>query len=271
MKKTLLFPLCALVLAGCSAPDARHTNAATAQASCCSTLQQITPLTFGQKSHLTVEITRATPLVRLHDTLYHASVIKLPGSVAPQEATLTLPLTNERFLAVKVEVYSADWQRLQQLALKDFRYQQPDALHDHQMAARLALNTPQAAWLVVYADSSQQPDRQQLLPDSTLYAEKSHTVPLLEQAQYAPFSDQGALTISLQNGQQTLSEKVQAWVEPDATPEPAWNDMVRHYQQAITRALQQHNYREAAEIAGRAQQAGYQGASAFLVEQMKKR
>jgi maltose operon protein len=229
----------------------------------------MTPLTFSQKSRLTVEINHATPLVRLHDAPRHASVIKLPARGGPHEALLTLPLTDERFLAARVDVYNADWQRQQQLALKDFHYQQPGALHGHQMTARLALKAPQAAWLVVYADSSQQPDRQQLLPGSTRYAEKSQTVPLLEQAQYARFSDQGSLTISLHNGQRTLGERGQSWTESDATPEPAWNDVVRHYQQAIAGALQQHHYREAAEIAERAQEAGYQEASAFLVEQMK--
>lgn len=264
MIKPLTITLCALLLSGCALPDAPRPPAPEAR--CCTALPQLTPLQFAGRDFLRVTIDRATPLVKWHETARHARVVQLPP--AAQQLTLTLPLTDDDgFLAAKVALYSADWQLLRLLTLQDFYYQPPGALHSHQMLARLALNDlPQrnAAWLVVYADVSQTPTHQALLPDSTLYAEKSHTVPLRETAKLAHFDQQGALEIRLHDGASPLSA-----VWPTTSAAPASEETINRFQQAIVEALRQQNYQQAAEIADRARQQGYPQASAWLVQQMR--
>lgn len=211
MKKIIPLTFGLLWLTGCAEPITSSIETPVVEeVSCCTALNQLPVTVFTGKSSLTLNFDAKTPLIRQDDSPSRAQVVALPSLDSTYTVELTAPLTDERFLAAQAVIYDADWQPLQKLAYKDFVYRTPAVLQSHRLFASMLVQPGSKAprWLVISTVNHPEPARVKLIPESTIYAEKTQVEAPLELTKYGIAGDSGPITVRISRFSQLANELI---------------------------------------------------------------
>jgi len=211
MKKIIPMAFGLLFLSGCAQHITSTTDTrAVTQVACCTALDQLPVQSFNGKSSLKLNFDAQTARVSEDSSSVRAQVVALPNTDAAYTLEFTAPLTDEQFLAVQAVVYDADWKPLQKLTYKDFVYRTPAVLQGHRLFASMlvqpGMNAPR--WLVISTVAHPEPNRVKLIPESTIYAEKTQVEPPLELTRYGTASETGPLTVRISRFSQLANELI---------------------------------------------------------------
>ena len=211
MKKIIPMALGLLLLSGCTQPvtSTQDTSIVTPVA-CCTALNQLPVQIFNGKSSLKLNFDAQTPKISEDNSSVRAQVVALPNTDTAYTLEFTAPLTHEQFLAVQAVVYDADWKPLQKLTYKDFVYRTPAVLQSHRLFASMLVQPGMKAprWLVISTVTHPEPDRVKLIPESTIYAEKTQVEAPLELTKYGTASETGPLTVRISRFSQLANEMI---------------------------------------------------------------
>lgn len=211
MKKIIPMAFGLLWLSGCAqqVTSTQDTSIVT-PVTCCSALDQLPVQSFNGKSSLTLNFGAQTPKISENNTSVRAQVLALPNRDSAYTIEFTAPLNNEQFLAAQAVIYDADWKPLQKLEYKDFVYRTPAVLQSHRLFASMLVQPGMKAprWLVVSTVADPKPDRVKLIPESTIYAEKTQVEAPLELTKYGTAGDTGPLTVRISRFSQLANELI---------------------------------------------------------------
>lgn len=211
MKKIIPMAFGLLFLSGCAQNLTSTAQAPLASpATCCTALNQLPVQNFNGKSSLTLNFNAQTAEISEANRHVRAQVVALPNTDTTYTIEFTAPLSNEQFLAAEAVVYDADWKPLQKLAYKDFVYRTPAVLQSHRLFASMLVQPGMKAprWLVISTVAHPEPSRVKIIPESTIYAEKTQVEAPLELTKYGTASDIGPLTVRISRFSQLANELI---------------------------------------------------------------
>lgn len=211
MKKFIPIALGLFLLSGCTqSVTSTADSSIVSPAPCCSALNQLPVQSFNGKSALKLNFDAQTLRISEDNSSARAQVLALPNVDSAYTIEFTAPLHNQQFLAVQAVVYDADWKPLQKLAYKDFTYRTPAVLQSDRLFASMLVQPGMKAprWLVVSTVANPQPDRVKLIPESTIYAEKTQVAAPLELTKYGTASETGPLTVRISRFSQLANELI---------------------------------------------------------------
>lgn len=211
MKKIIPIALGLFLLSGCSqSVTSTADSSVVSPVACCSALNQLPVQSFNGKSALKLNFDAQTLKISEDNGNVRAQVLALPNVDSAYTLEFTAPLHNAQFLAVQAVVYDADWKPLQKLAYKDFAYRTPAVLQSDRLFASMLVQPGMKAprWLVVSTVAHPQPSRVKLIPESTIYAEKTQVEAPLELTKYGTASESGPLTVRISRFSQLANELI---------------------------------------------------------------
>lgn len=211
MKKIIPMAFSLLFLSGCAQNLTSTVDTpVVSPVSCCTALNQLPVQSFNGKSGITLNFNAQTPTISEDNSRARAQVVALPNTDTAYTIEFTAPLNNQQFLAADATLYDADWKPLQKLAYKDFVYRTPAILQSHRLFASMLVQPGMKAprWLVVSTVASPEPSRVKLIPESTIYAEKTQVEAPLELTKYGTAGETGPLTVHISRFSQLANELI---------------------------------------------------------------